>query len=61
MKCSVHSELRRCATTVAVTMHPTLILVDGLFLDPPATLNQLEQLPGPLGSHVMVALMNMAK
>ncbi|MFW5777252.1 MAG: response regulator transcription factor [Spirochaetota bacterium] len=42
-------------------MHPTLILVDSLFLDPPATLYQLEQLPGPLGSHVMVALMNMAK
>ena len=61
MKCAVHSELRRCATTVSVTTHPTLILVDSLFLNPPSTLNQLEQLPNPLGSHVMVALMNMAK
>ncbi len=61
MKCMVQSELRRCATTVSVTMHPTLILVDSLFLDPPSTLDQLEQLPNPLGSHVMVALMNMAK
>jgi DNA-binding NarL/FixJ family response regulator len=57
----VQSELRRCATTVSVTSHPTLILVDSLFLDPPSTLDQLEQLPNPLGSHVMVALMNMAK
>lgn len=61
MRCAVHSELRRCASTVALTTHPTLILVDSLFLDPPATLQQLDQLPGPLGSHVMVALMNMAK
>ena len=61
MKCMVQSELRRCATTVSVTSHPTLILVDSLFLDPPSTLDQLEQLPNALGSHVMVALMNMAK
>lgn len=61
MRCIVQSELRRCATTVSVTSHPTLILVDSLFLDPPATLDQLEQLPNPLGSHVMVALMNLAK
>lgn len=59
--CVVQSELRRCASTVSVRGHPTLILVDSLFLDPPATLDQLEQLPNPLGSHVRVALMNMAK
>jgi DNA-binding NarL/FixJ family response regulator len=61
MKCAVQSELRRVASTVAVTTRPTMILVDSLFLDPSSTLQQLEQLPGPLGSHVMVALMNMAK
>lgn len=61
MKCSVQSELRRCATTVSVTSHPTLILVDSLFVDPPSALDQLEHLPNPLGSHVMLALMNTAK
>lgn len=61
MRCTVHSELRRCASTVAVTTHPTLLLVDSLFMDARSTLDQLEQLPGPVGSHVMIALMNMAK
>ena len=59
--CVVQSELRRCASTVSVRGHPTLILVDSLFIDPPATLDQLEQLPNALGTHVVVALMNMAK
>lgn len=61
LKCSVHSELRRCAATVSMRPHTTLILVDTLYVDPRAALDQLEQLPNPLGSHVKVALMNMAK
>ena len=60
VRCVVHSELRRCASAASVAMHPTLILVDSLFLDPRSTLDQLENLPNPLGSHVMVAIMNMA-
>lgn len=60
LKCAIQSDLRRCASVVAVTTQPTLILVDSLFIDPPSTLQQLEQLPTPVGGHVMVALMNLA-
>lgn len=56
--CSVRCELRLCVSAVSVANHPTVILVDSLYLDPHSTLDQLEQLPGPLGSHVTVAFMN---
>jgi len=56
--CSIRCELRLCASAVSVANHPTVILVDSLYLDPNSTLDQLEQLLSPLGSHVTIGFIN---
>jgi DNA-binding NarL/FixJ family response regulator len=57
----VRSDLRRTASTVSVGNHHTLILIDSLYIAAPSALDQLENLPAPLASNVMVALLNMPK
>lgn len=59
--CGVRCELRLCVSAVSVANHPSVILVDSLYLDPHSTLDQLEQLPSPLGSHVTIGFFNVPK
>lgn len=61
IECIVRSDLRRCAATVSVGNHPTLILVDSLFISTAAVLQQLEQLPSPLAANVMIGMINMPR
>lgn len=57
----VRSDLRRTASTVSVGNHPVLLLIDSLYIGAPSALDQLENLPAPLASNVMVALLNMPR
>jgi len=59
IECVLRRELRRAATSAALANRTTLILADCLFIHADTIIQQIEQLPTPLPSNVMVAMINL--